>query len=78
MRTNIEIDDELMKEALARTGSKTKKEVVEMGLQTLVRLRRQEESLRSLRGILKDEGWGWGDPRETYFDEPQETPATLK
>ena len=70
MRTNIEIDDELMKEALSRTGIKTKKEVVEMALQTLVRLRRQEESLRSLRGILKDEGWGWGDPRETYSDEP--------
>lgn len=68
MRTNIEINDELMKEALARTGSKTKKEVVEMALQTLVRLRRQED-VRSLWGILKDEGWGWGDPREPYVDQ---------
>ena len=69
MRTNIEINDELMKEALARTGSKTKKEVVEMALEMLVRMRRQEESLHSLWGILKDEGWGWGDPREPYVDQ---------
>ena len=56
MRTNIEIDDALMKEALDRTGSKTKKEVVEMALRMLVQVRRQE-GLLSLKGILKDEGW---------------------
>ena len=56
MRTNIEIDDALMKEALDRTGTKTKKEVVEMALRMLVQVRRQE-GLLSLKGILKDEGW---------------------
>ncbi len=56
MRTNIEIDDELMKQALASTGSKTKKEVVETALRLLVQTRGQA-SLRSLKGILKDDGW---------------------
>ena len=32
MRTNIEIDDKLMKDALRATGAKTKKEAVELGL----------------------------------------------
>jgi Arc/MetJ family transcription regulator len=51
MRTNIVIDDELMDEALRATGIKTKREAVEMGLRTLVRLGRQEE-IRRFRGKL--------------------------
>jgi Arc/MetJ family transcription regulator len=46
MRTNIEIDDKLMKRAMKATGAATKKAVVEQGLQLLVRLKAQE-------GILK-------------------------
>jgi Arc/MetJ family transcription regulator len=37
MRTNIEIDDELLKQAMEATGAKTKREAVERGLQALVR-----------------------------------------
>ncbi len=55
MRTNIEIDDSLMTEALQLTGLKTKRETVELGLKTLVRLRRQE-AIRQYRGKLKWEG----------------------
>lgn len=55
MRTNIEIDDELMREALRLTGLKTKKEAVALGLRTLLRLRQQEE-LRRFRGKLPWEG----------------------
>ncbi len=62
MRTNIEIDDKLMQEAIRTTGSKTKKEVVELALQMLVRTRRQE-GLRALKGILKNDGWD-GDLHE--------------
>ena len=51
MRTNIVIDDKLMKDALKATGVKTKREAVELGLRTLVRLRKQEE-IRRLRGKL--------------------------
>ena len=42
MRTNIVIDDKLMNETLRLTGLKTKREAVELGLQTLLRLRQQE------------------------------------
>ena len=55
MRTNIVIDDALMDEALRATGVKTKREAVELGLRTLVRLREQER-IRSLRGALRWEG----------------------
>ncbi len=51
MRTNIVIDDRLMRDALRTTGLKTKREAVELGLQTLVRLKAQEE-IRKLRGKL--------------------------
>jgi len=55
MRTNIVIDDRLMRDALKATGLKTKKEAVELGLQTLVQLRQQAD-IRKLRGKLKWEG----------------------
>lgn len=49
MRTNIVIDDTLMAAALKATGLQTKREVVEQGLRTLLRLKHQTE-LRKLRG----------------------------
>jgi Arc/MetJ family transcription regulator len=55
MRTNIVIDDKLMSEALLATGLKTKRDVVELGLRTLVRLRRQE-TIRKFRGKLNWSG----------------------
>ncbi|WP_339872239.1 type II toxin-antitoxin system VapB family antitoxin [uncultured Brevundimonas sp.] len=55
MRTNIVIDDQLMAEAQAATGLKTKREAVEMGLRTLIRLKRQAE-IRDFRGKLPWEG----------------------
>jgi Arc/MetJ family transcription regulator len=51
MRTNIVIDDELMQDALMLTGLKTKKEAVELGLKTLIRLKKQEK-IRRFRGKL--------------------------
>lgn len=55
MRTNIVIDDALMKDALKATGARTKREAVELGLQTLVRLSRQA-GIRRFRGKLAWEG----------------------
>lgn len=55
MRTNIEIDDKLMKDALKATGAKTKREAVERGLRTLVQLRAQEKA-RELKGKIVWEG----------------------
>ena len=55
MRTNIVIDDKLMREALRASGLKTKREAVEEGLRTLLRLKRQEE-IRRFRGKLAWKG----------------------
>ena len=55
MRTNIDIDDKLMNDALKATGLKTKKDAVELGLKTLVMLQKQAE-IRKYRGKLKWEG----------------------
>jgi Arc/MetJ family transcription regulator len=46
MRTNIEIDDQLLEQALHATGLKTKRAVVEAGLRVLLHLKGQEEILR--------------------------------
>jgi Arc/MetJ family transcription regulator len=55
MRTNIVIDDKLMEETLRATGLKTKREAVELGLRTLLRLRKQAE-IRQYRGKLDWQG----------------------
>jgi Arc/MetJ family transcription regulator len=51
MRTNIVINDSLINEAILLTGIKTKKEVVELGLKTLIRLKNQEK-IRAYKGKL--------------------------
>jgi Arc/MetJ family transcription regulator len=53
MRTNIEIDDELMNEALKLTGLATKRAVVEEGLRLMVQVRKQARALKTLKGL----GW---------------------
>lgn len=52
MRTNIEIDDKLMNDVMKATGLKTKKDAVELGLKTLIRLYKQE-NIKKLRGKLQ-------------------------
>jgi Arc/MetJ family transcription regulator len=51
MRTNIVIDEQLMRDTLRATGLKTKREAVEEALRTLLRLKRQEGT-RRFRGKL--------------------------
>ena len=55
VRTNIVIDDKLMRDTLRATGLKTKREAVEEGLRTLLRLKRQA-GIRRLRGKLDWQG----------------------
>ena len=52
IRTNIVIDDKLMEDMLRATGLKTKREVVELGLRTLLRLREQEHESLGVRSCL--------------------------
>lgn len=55
MRTNIVIDDKLMRQTLKLTGLRTKREAVELGLRTVVRLRQQEQ-IKRFRGKLDWDG----------------------
>ena len=53
MRTNIEIDDDLLSDAMTASGQTTKKATVEEGLRLLVRVRRQAKALADIKGL----GW---------------------
>jgi Arc/MetJ family transcription regulator len=55
MRTNIEIDDQLMQEAMRASGRKTKRDVVEAALRLLVQTKAQAD-IRRLRGRIDWEG----------------------
>lgn len=55
MRTNIVIDDALMRDTLRATGLTTKREVVEEALRTLLRLKKQA-GIREFRGKLRWQG----------------------
>lgn len=55
MRTSIVIDNQLMSAVLRATGLRTKRAAVELGLKTLLQIKRQER-IRRYRGKLKWEG----------------------
>ena len=55
MRTNIEIDDQLVHQAMRFSGARTKKAAVEAALQLLVKAHSQT-AIRRLRGKVKWEG----------------------
>lgn len=55
VRANIIIDDALMSDAFRATGLKTKREVVELGLRTLVKCDKQKK-IKVLRGKIDWEG----------------------
>jgi Arc/MetJ family transcription regulator len=55
MRTNIEIDDELMRQAMLLSGKRTKNEVVEAGLRLLIEAYPQT-GIRRLKGKIRWEG----------------------
>ena len=53
MRTNIELDDELIAEAMEATGLKTKKATIEEALRRMVTTERRRQAIKELAGI----GW---------------------
>jgi antitoxin ParD1/3/4 len=69
MRTNIEIDDDLMAAAMAAGGFKTKKEAVEEGLRMLKR-KKAYADLLAARGTLF-----WDDSDEAWARARQESEA---
>ncbi|HEV8560628.1 MAG TPA: type II toxin-antitoxin system VapB family antitoxin [Actinophytocola sp.] len=55
MRTNIDIDDELLEKAMRLAGTKTKKSTVEQALEMMVR-RYEQSQILELRGTVEWEG----------------------
>jgi Arc/MetJ family transcription regulator len=55
VRTTIEIDDRLMRQALRCSGIKTKRGTVEAALRLLVQIRAQAR-IRKLRGTIRWDG----------------------
>jgi Arc/MetJ family transcription regulator len=68
MRTNIEIDNELMEEALKVTGSRTKREVVDLALRELVQRRRRKDLLDLVGKVEFYEGYDYKKLRRTRYD----------
>lgn len=56
MRTNIEIDEDLVRELMAVTGAKTKRQVVDNALRADLKWRKAVRDIRSLRGNFEWEG----------------------
>lgn len=55
MRTNIDIDDELLEQAMRLAGTRTKKSTVEQALALLIQRHEQRSALR-LRGTVDWDG----------------------
>ncbi|RDJ22450.1 type II toxin-antitoxin system VapB family antitoxin [Bosea caraganae] len=66
MRTNIDIDDALLKEAMEATELSTKKAVVEEALRRLIENNRRRQAIKDLKGI----GWegDLDEMRRNFFD----------
>jgi Arc/MetJ family transcription regulator len=56
MRSSIEIDDQLMAQAMRASGRKTERETVEYAFKLLVQSRRSAEAIRALRGKVEWDG----------------------
>ena len=68
MRTNVLIDEKIIKKALNYTGLKTKKEVINYALQELIKRKERKEILK-LAGKLHWEG-DLNQMREGRFGDP--------
>ena len=55
MRTNVDIDDDLMRNAMRASGARTKRAAVESGLRLLIEIKGQS-AIRRLRGQVKWSG----------------------
>ena len=70
MRTNIEIDDELMKEAQELSGLKTKRAVMDAALRMFVRVQHQKDVLK-LAGKVHWDGDLDAMREGRHFDDPR-------
>jgi len=71
MRTNIEIDDKLMKKAMKLSGAPTKKAAVEEALQTFVRLKSQGEIRKWFGKVGWDGDLEWSRTKDKWEEAGQ-------
>lgn len=63
MRTNVDLDDELMEEAFRLTGARTKKRLLHLALEELIRSRKRR-NLAELSGAIRfSEGYDYKEAR---------------
>ena len=70
MRTNVEIDEKLMKEAQKLSGLKTKRAVMDAALKMFVRVQHQKDILK-LAGKVRWEGDLDAMREGRHFDDPR-------
>jgi len=68
MRTNIDMDDALVAEAMELSGAKTKKEVVEMALRALIRQKKRKDLAELSGKISFYDGYDHKKLRRTRHD----------
>jgi Arc/MetJ family transcription regulator len=66
MRTNIDIDDELMRQAMAATGTTTKKAAVEAAMRKAIQLKAQTKILDLCGKVV------WRGPNDDWFASDEE------
>ena len=77
MRTNIEIDDKLMKQAMKASGAATKKAAVEEALQLLVKIKGQEGIRKFFGKVTWDGDLDWSRSKDKWR-ESEEREAAAK
>jgi Arc/MetJ family transcription regulator len=68
MRTNIELDDELVAEAMRLTGATTKREVVDTALRELIRSKKKKDLLDLVGKVQIDPDYDYKAGRRSKFD----------
>lgn len=77
MRTNIEIDDDLMRQVMKATGATTKKDAVQMAMKFVLNKKKQATALAALWGIAKDDR-GWDPPPAKWGNAKLDRDKTVK
>lgn len=68
MRTNIELDDALVAEALKLTGAKTKREVIHLALQALIKKSKKKDLFELVGKIDLDPDFDHKKVRRSRYD----------
>lgn len=68
MRTNIELDDDLVAEAMKLSGAKTKKDLVHMALQEFIQRKKRKDLLDLVGKFEFDPNFDYKAARRLRYD----------